>query len=238
MKKYNKYIEWIPFGISAGALFLYLRYVMMFKLDSNLVMTETIHETLNTYLIVLFISLFIGLFIILIKKIFLLKNETTKEIKLVSDKKEKISNVNKYDYNLLKVKVSDKMYTTLLKGKILGSNDDIEILFDDDYSYNNVTNIKDPRKCPKCDNIINKDAFICTKCGIILNKKALSDVISDFNIKQEKYYEKPKKKLSILIANIIIIILSIFLIFLIGNKLMNERNKNLDNLNLIEEIDN
>lgn len=237
MKKYNNYIEWIPFGVSAGALFLYLRYVIMFKLDSNLVMTEKIHETLNTYLIVLFVSLFIGLFIILIKKILLLKNETTKEIKLVSNKKEKISNVNKYNDKLLKVKVSDKMYTTLLKGKILGSNDDIEIIFDDDYNYNNVTDIKDPRRCPKCDNMINKDAFICTKCGIILNKEALSDVISDFSIKRETYI-KPKKKLSILIVNIIIIILSIFLIFLIGNKLVNERNKNLDNFNIIEEIDN
>ena len=69
MKKVFKYLLWLPFAVSIGSFVLYLRYIIMFKLDSNIIVTDQIKNTLNGYLIVAFTSLFIGLVIILFKKI-------------------------------------------------------------------------------------------------------------------------------------------------------------------------
>lgn len=70
------------------------------------------------------------------------------------------------------------------------------------------------KKCPKCNNILSNDAPICVHCGKILNK--------------------PKKKFNILnlIVNILIIILCLFLIFLVYNKIVVQSNVNKTNMNI------
>ncbi len=263
--KILNYILWLPFAISIGALVLFLRYFIMFKLDSNLIMTKDVKETLNGYLIIVFVSLFVGLLIVFFKKIFALVNTDKKKDKdnilpsnnwssnISNDKKvinyvennskgiTNESNFIKYAKanNVIKVKLSDPVTWPKLKGKVFDTDEDIEILLlDDDIDYNVIDSIK----CPKCNKIVNKDAFICTNCGVLLNENLLSDVISNFKeTKKEeeiiKVEEQPKKKFNfvLFLVNFMIIILCIFLIFLIGNKIVNQRDKNYSNMNIINE---
>ena len=275
-KKLTDYLLWLPFAVSIGALILYLRYFIMFKLDSNLVMTDKVKETLNGYLIIVFISLFVGLLIIFCRKIFdLIKSgeKVTNNNKKVENIPEKIvedtvtvnnsdddfinaiensarvltnvdneSNFMRYvkTNKVIKVKLSEPIMGPSVKGKVVDTDEDIEILLlDDDIVGNNVM---DSIKCPKCNKIVNKDAFICTNCGILLNKSALNDIV-DFN-KEEKIYKKEelevktkKFNFGVFAANFLIIILCIFLIFLIGNKIVNQRNENYSNMNVINEIE-
>lgn len=287
MKKILKYLSWIPFAISIGSLILYLRYFVMFKLDSNLVMTDAVKETLNNYLILVFVSLFVGLLIILFKKIFnLINTEDKDEIKEVVknhvSNNETLNNVNNQEFinaienssrtisnidmesnfvkyvksnKVIRVKLSEPIISQSVKGKIVDTDEDIEILLlDEDIEYlNNKNDVIDPAKCPKCNNIVNKDAFICTNCGILLNKYALNDILLDFNNKKHddkndyidrsndvdrnnNIEEIPKKFNFVIFAvNFLIIILCIFLIFLVGNKIVNQRNKNYSNMNVAVE---
>lgn len=279
MKKVLKYLSWVPFAISIGSLILYLRYFIMFKLDSNLVMTDTVKETLNNYLILVFVSLFIGLLIILFKKVFNLINADSKDkVKQViknDDSNNEVLNdydnqefINAIENNsrtfctineesnfikyvksnkIIKVKLSEPITGQSLKGKIIDTDEDIEILLlDDDIQYfNNKKDVIDSITCPKCNNIVNKDAFICTNCGILLNKNALNDIVLNFNNQKKSLQNNnvhrnenievaPKKFNFITFAvNFLIIILCIFLIFLVGNKIINQRNQNYNNMNII-----
>lgn len=278
MKKVLKYLSWIPFAISIGALVLYLRYFIMFKLDSNLVMTEKVEETLNNYLILVFVFLFIGLLIILFKKIFNLINTKDNSIKEITKKDKEdndvINNVNNQDFinaiennsrtllnineesnfmkyvksnKVIKVKLSEAISSQTIKGKVVDTDEEIEILLlDDDLEYfNNKNEIIDSVKCPKCNNVINKDAFICTNCGILLNKEVLNDIVLDFNkekqVNTNNYVDtntnieiKPKKfNFAVFAVNFLIIILCIFLIFLVGNKIINQRQQNYSNMNVV-----
>lgn len=279
MKKVLKYLSWLPFAISIGSLILYLRYFIMFKLDSNLVMTDAVKETLNNYLILVFVSLFVGLLIILFKKIFNLVNTDSenkvKEVIKNSDSNNEVLNdannqefINAIENNsrtfctineesnfikyvksnkIIKVKLSEPITGQSLKGKIIDTDDDIEILLlDDDIQYfNNKNDVIDSIRCPKCNNVVNKDAFICTNCGILLNKNAINDIALNFNNskivdennnvhKNENIEIKPKKFNFITFSvNFLIIILCIFLIFLVGNKIINQRNQNYNNMNVV-----
>lgn len=278
MKKVLKYLSWIPFAISIGALVLYLRYFIMFKLDSNLVMTDKVEETLNNYLILVFVFLFIGLLIILFKKIFNLVNTKDNSIKEITKKDKEdnnvINNVNNQDFinaiennsrtllnineesnfmkyvksnRVIKVKLSEAISSQTIKGKVVDTDEEIEILLlDDDLEYfNNKNEIIDAVKCPKCNNVINKDAFICTNCGILLNKEVLNDIVLDFNkekhVNTNNYVDtntnieiKPKKfNFAVFAVNFLIIILCIFLIFLVGNKIINQRQQNYNNMNIV-----
>lgn len=279
MKKVLEYLSWLPFAISIGSLILYLRYFIMFKLDSNLVMTDAVKETLNNYLILVFVSLFVGLLIILFKKIFNLVNTDSenkvKEVIKNSDSNNEVLNdannqefINAIENNsrtfctineesnfikyvksnkIIKVKLSEPITGQSLKGKIIDTDEDIEILLlDDDIQYfNNKNDVIDSIRCPKCNNIVNKDAFICTNCGILLNKNAINDIALNFNNskivdennnahKNENIEIKPKKFNFITFSvNFLIIILCIFLIFLVGNKIINQRNQNYNNMNVV-----
>lgn len=271
MKKGLKLVSWIPFGISIGALILYFRYLIMFKMDSNIIVTDVIRATLNQYLIVTFVSLFIGLLFILFDKLKDLK-ETQKIIKEdVKIENENIdassidedfinaiennsrvlntnsnSNFMKYvkSNKVIRVKLSNSINNTTLKGKIVDTDEDIEILLldEDIEDLNFKKNVMSPIKCTKCGNILNEDAFICTNCGVILNKEILNSIIIDYNnkLKREDKTEKiimPKKRnFSIIrfLANLLVIILCLFLIFLIGNKIINEREINFNKMNITD----
>lgn len=255
MDKIFKYLSWVPFGVSIGALILYLRYFIMFKLDSNLVMTNEVKETLNGYLIIVFVALFIGLLIILFKKIFNLvnsgdKKEEIKEVKVsnTSNKEDNAfidaiesnsrillnvvdeSNFMKYvkSNKVIKVKLSEPIIGQTVKGKVVDTDEEIEILLLDD-------EINDLTRCPKCNKMVSKDAFICTNCGVILNKEVLNDIVLDFNNEHEVVEVKRKKfNFALFLVNFMIIILCIFLIFLIGNKIVNQREMNINNINVVE----
>lgn len=271
MKKGLKLVSWIPFGISIGALILYFRYLIMFKMDSNIIVTDVIRATLNQYLIVTFVSLFIGLLFILFDKLKDLK-ETQKIIKEdVKIENENIdassidedfinaiennsrvlntnsnSNFMKYvkSNKVIRVKLSNSINNTTLKGKIVDTDEDIEILLldEDIEDLNFKKNVISPIKCTKCGNILNEDAFICTNCGVILNKEILNSIIIDYNnkLKREDKTEKvimsKKRKFSIIrfLANLLVIILCLFLIFLIGNKIINEREINFNKMNITD----
>lgn len=275
MKKVFKYLSWIPFAISIGSLILYFRYFIMFKLDSNLVMTDKVKETLNNYLILVFVSLFVGLLIILFKKIFNLintdnKDKARKVIQNNTSNNEVLNNIEdnqgfidaiknnsktfctineesnfiKYvkSNKIIKVKLSEPINGQSLKGKIIDTDEDIEILLlDDDIKYYNKNDVIDSIRCPKCNNMVNKDAFICTNCGILLNKSALNDIMQDFSCKKKTKENndieiRPKKFNFITFSvNFLIIILCIFLIFLIGNKIINQRQQNYNNMNVTIE---
>lgn len=252
MDKIFKYLSWVPFGVSIGALILYLRYFIMFKLDSNLVMTNEVKETLNGYLIIVFVALFIGLLIVLFKKIFNLVNsgdkkqeistkntdlENSEFINAIENNSRVLTNIGdesnfmKYvkSNKVIKVKLSDPIIGQTVKGKVVDTDEEIEILLLDDDKIN------DSVRCSKCNKFVSKDAFICTNCGVILNKEALSNIVLDFNKDKEVITVKRKKfNFALFIVNFMIIILCIFLIFLIGNKIVNQREMNINNINVVE----
>ena len=78
--------------------------------------------------------------------------------------------------------------------------------------------------CPECNLKISKNAAICPHCGILFDKKI---------IKVLNKYEKGKRRIKplVLIANILLIIIFLFLIFLISNKLIIKYNENQSKIN-------
>jgi hypothetical protein len=276
MKKVLNYISWIPFGISIGALILYLKYFITFKMDSNIVVTDAVKATLNQYLIVVFVSLFVGLLFVLFDKLKGLKSVDDKTKNVIIEEPEEEATISKIDQDfinaiennarvlntnnesnfmkyiksnkVIRVKLSEPVVNTTLKGKVIDTDEDIEILLlDDDIEELNLLKKKlaNPVRCKKCNNIIDEDAFICTNCGVILNDDVLKSIIEDYNnknkVKKEEKREEvivipTKKKFSILrfLANLFVIILCIFLIFLIGNKIMTEREDTISKLNITD----
>lgn len=220
MKRITKYLLWIPFAVSIGAFILYLRYIIMFKLNSNLVITDQVSNVLNNYLIVAFISLFIGLFIILFKKV----------MNLVHNNVTIIKNTDNLDQELDQEFI-DSVQNDYVKGELEEESNFMKEFKNKDLIKvklaDNKDNIENKKVCPKCNNILDEDAIICTNCGILLDKNILNVISKNYNV-------EPKKKFSILnlIVNIVVIILCIFLIFLIGNKIINKTNQNYNNMNI------
>lgn len=216
MKRITKYLLWIPFAVSIGAFILYLRYIIMFKLNSNLVITDQVSNVLNNYLIVAFISLFIGLFIILFKKVMNLVHNNVTIIKNTDNLDQEFIDSVQNDY------VKEELEEESNFMKEFKNKDLIKVKLTD-----NKDNIENKKVCPKCNNILDEDAIICTNCGILLDKNILNVISKNYNV-------EPKKKFSILnlIVNIVVIILCIFLIFLIGNKIINKTNQNYNNMNI------
>lgn len=220
MKRITKYLLWIPFAVSIGAFILYLRYIIMFKLNSNLVITDQVSNVLNNYLIVAFISLFIGLFIILFKKVMNLVHNNVTIIKNTDNLDQELDQefIDSVQNDYVKEELEEESnFMKEFKNKDL-----IKVKLAD-----NKDNIENKKVCPKCNNILDEDAIICTNCGILLDKNILNVISKNYNV-------EPKKKFSILnlIVNIVVIILCIFLIFLIGNKIINKTNQNYNNMNI------
>ena len=221
MKKVLKYMLWIPFAVSIGSFALYLRYIIMFKLDSNIIVTDQIKNTLNGYLIVAFTSLFIGLVIILFKKIMnLIHNNKTNIIKLESKEEIKENNMDKSFIDAIENRQTVE-YKESNFMRDIRNNDIVRIHIDN----SNKDMIKNQKKCPKCGNIVDEEAIICTNCGILFDKS----ILNCFK-KQNEVVIKRKSPILNFIINFIVIILCIFLIFLIGNKIINQRNENFNNI--------
>ena len=234
MKKYSRYLEWIPFAICLGALLIYIVYTIQIKTNPAIIVTDQLVSTLKTYLIIALVSLFIGLLIILIKKIRKLSRPTVKsyvrhtireenvveqprvvveEPKVVEQprvvvEEPKVVEQPKVVVEETKIvtepKVEEKvvMAEPIIEEKIVHENKKQYI-----YKLEGVV-------CPECGNSISSKAAICPHCGILFDEEI---------IKVIKKYEKGKTKvrtknsLMVTLANILLIILFIFLIFLIWN---------------------
>ncbi|MBO6145453.1 MAG: zinc ribbon domain-containing protein [Bacilli bacterium] len=228
MKKYSRYLEWIPFAICLGALLIYIVYTIQIKTNPAIIVTDQLVSTLKTYLIIALVSLFIGLLIILIKKIRKLSRPTVKsyvrhtireenvveqprvvvEEPRVVVEEPKVVEQPKVVVEETKIvtepKVEEKvvMAEPIIEEKIVHENKKQYI-----YKLEGVV-------CPECGNSISSKAAICPHCGILFDEEI---------IKVIKKYEKGKTKvrrknsLMVTLANILLIILFIFLIFLIWN---------------------
>lgn len=228
MRKYIKYIEWLPFAVCLGALIIYLVYTIQIKMNPALIVTDKLISTLKTYLIIALVFLFIGLLIILIKKIYILKhpNFTIKEKKVKTKKvkpaleKAKEEKIVVSENDIIKEVVEETVYTI----------DDKK-----DYTFK-----LDAVACPECNGLISKDAAICPHCGILFDEELLNFLERHKNkiSKVEKVkYVKSKPKLGVIIANICLIVLFIFLIFLVSNLLINKANENKNNITAIKIVD-
>lgn len=252
MKNITKYLFWLPFGVAIGAFALYLRYIITIKTNSNVIVTEAVSNTLNTYLIITFIALFIGLLLVFLKKIINLNDNSVKDykenIELGENYRKVIENksINTINYekkksnfisdiqnnDIVRIKLSNPIIDNIVKGTIESSNKDINLkLSDSDVNY-----IKDKKECPKCKNIVDKEAVICVHCGILLDESLRNK--EKVVIQETKVKDKTNNKFKIpkFLVNIFIIILCIFLIFLIGNKILNQREINMKNINVSMNI--
>ena len=221
MKKYSRYLEWIPFAICLGALLIYIVYTIQIKTNPAIIVTDQLVSTLKTYLIIALVSLFIGLLIILIKKIRKLSRPTVKSYVRHTIREENVVEQPRVVVEEPKVveqpkvvveetkivtepKVEEKvvMAEPIIEEKIVHENKKQYI-----YKLEGVV-------CPECGNSISSKAAICPHCGILFDEEI---------IKVIKKYEKGKTKvrtknsLMVTLANILLIILFIFLIFLIWN---------------------
>ena len=208
MKKYSRYLEWIPFAICLGALLIYIVYTIQIKTNPAIIVTDQLVSTLKTYLIIALVSLFIGLLIILIKKIRKLSRPTVKSYVRHTIREENVVEQPKVVVEETKIvtepKVEEKvvMAEPIIEEKIVHENKKQYI-----YKLEGVV-------CPECGNSISSKAAICPHCGILFDEEI---------IKVIKKYEKGKTKvrtknsLMVTLANILLIILFIFLIFLIWN---------------------
>ena len=213
MKKIIRYLEWIPFAIALGSLVIYLVYTIQIKLNPAIIITDKLISTLKTYLIIALVSLFVGLLIILIKKIRkLIKVEKREEI--YKEEKVIINEPKKEEF----IKAIEK--EPIEEELILKEEPIIE---EKKYVYK-VEGIV----CPECNNPIAKHAGICPHCGILFDDEIIK-VLRKYDKKEHKKVGKPFT----FIANILLTILFIILIFLICNMLYNKYNENLNKINYI-----
>ena len=226
MKKYIRYIEWLPFAICLGALIIYLVYTIQIKMNPAIIVTDKLISTLKTYLIIALIALFIGLLIVLLKKIYILKHPSF-TLKKVRPKKEKV----------VLEKVKEEKIVTKEDNTIKEVVEETVYTIDDKKDY---TFKLDGVACPECNGLISKDAAICPHCGILFDEELLNFLERHKNkiSKVEKVkYVKSKPKLGVIIANICLIVLFIFLIFLVSNLLINKANENKNNITAIKVVD-
>ena len=181
----------------------------------------------------------------------------------VADTKESVSieeKNDKDDYIIREdIPVNDKIKedinsNKILKARFIDKNDEkmIEILTDEDeeievLSLDNVVvmpevkkqtvikvdsskvKISGFKKCPKCGNFIVDEAVICVHCGILLDESLKGKVDGTKRVKKKKFSPV------IFIVNFLIIILSLFLIFLVSNKIINQKTENYKNINVVEQ---
>ena len=214
MRKILRYLEWIPFAVSLGSLVIYLVYTIQIKLHPAIIVTDSLINTLKIYLIIALVSLFIGLLIILIKKIRRLMVPETN--KYIYKKEEKIVTTSDNDIKVVQTEIK-----TEPKTEVVSQTKVIEETKVNNYTYK-VNGIV----CPECNNQISKNAGICPHCGILFDDEIIK-VIKKYD--KEKY--KIKRNPFIFIANMLLTILFIILIFLICNLLYNKYNENIKNIN-------
>ncbi len=219
MKKILKYLLWLPFAVSIGSFVIYTRYILMFKIDSNIIVTDEIKDTLNIYLIVAFISLFVGLLIIFIKKMIKLIKEDNKNDNLIDKSNNDKDFIDAIENNNNIIN-EESNFIHDIKTK-----DFVTVKVNDNFNVNK-NNIKNQIKCPKCNNILDVDAVICTNCGVLIDKNILDNINKNNISKHNKKFSFKK-----FIINFLIIILCIFLIFLIVNKIINKSEQNYNNIN-------
>ncbi|MBQ9024237.1 MAG: hypothetical protein IJ105_03335 [Bacilli bacterium] len=230
MKKILRYLEWLPFAIALGSLVIYIVYTIQIKMNPAIIITDKLISTLKTYLIIALVSLFIGLLIILIKKIrkLMLSEQTEKVITTTTvtqtpTKTEKVVISETKNNEEVKVLEKEPIIEKNIIHEPIKQTQVVEEKVVNNYTYK-VKGIV----CPECNNYISKNAGICPHCGILFD---------DEIIKVIKKYEKGKYKVRknplVTIANILLTILFIILIFLICNMLYNKYNENLKNINYI-----
>lgn len=235
MRKILKYLEWIPFAIALGSLVIYLVYTIQIKLNPAIIVTDSLINTLKTYLIIALVSLFIGLLIILIKKIRkliysdekIVKETIVKEYKYPKEEKVVITETKKED--VIKVKEETPIETTTIVKEQVEEPIKEEIIKETKIIEKEEPVYKYKVKgvvCPECNNPISENAGICPHCGILFD---------DEIIKVIKKYEKGKNKRRpfSFVANVLLTILFLILIFLICNMLYNKYNENIKNINYI-----
>ena len=203
MKKILKHIEWFAFAICLCTLLVYLFYTLYIKLNSSVVITDKLINSLKAYLIIALISLFIGLLIILIKKIYYLtKNET--KVKVKEEKVRIITEPNKVNSisNNEKVIVTEEIKDT----KYIVKNENM-----------------DEMKCSECGNMISKNAAICPYCGVLYD-----DAVLRVLKKYDKKKEKQERRFSLLglIINIILIVIFVILSIILVNKIQDKVEEN------------
>lgn len=182
------------------------------------------------------------------------KEADTKESVSIKEKNDKDDYIIRED-----IPVNDKIKedinsNKILKARFIDKNDEkmIEILTDEDeeievLSLDNVVvmpevkkqtvikvdsskvKISGFKKCPKCGNFIVDEAVICVHCGILLDESLKGKVDGTKRIKKKKFNPV------IFIVNFLIIILSLFLIFLVSNKIINQKTENYKNINVVEQ---
>lgn len=182
------------------------------------------------------------------------KEADTKESVSIEEKNDKDDYIIRED-----IPVNDKIKedinsNKILKARFIDKNDEkmIEILTDEDeeievLSLDNVVvmpevkkqtvikvdsskvKISGFKKCPKCGNFIVDEAVICVHCGILLDESLKGKVDGTKRIKKKKFNPV------IFIVNFLIIILSLFLIFLVSNKIINQKTENYKNINVVEQ---
>ena len=219
MKKYSKYIEWIPFAICLGALLIYVVYTIQIKTNPAIIVTDQLLSTLKTYLIIALVSLFIGLLIVLIKKIRNLSRPTVKSYVRHTIREEKTTIAEP------KVVVEETKIVETPKVVVEEPKTEEKIVINEPIVEEKVITEEVKKQyvyklegvvCPECGNSISSKAAICPHCGVLFDEEI---------IKVIKKYEKSKTKvrrknnLMVTIANILLILLFIFLIFLILNPL-------------------
>lgn len=178
----------------------------------------------------------------------------TKESVSIEEKNDKDDYIIRED-----IPVNDKIKedinsNKILKARFIDKNDEkmIEILTDEDeeievLSLDNVVvmpevkkqtvikvdsskvKISGFKKCPKCGNFIVDEAVICVHCGILLDESLKGKVDGTKRVKKKKFNPV------IFIVNFLIIILSLFLIFLVSNKIINQKAENYKNINVVEQ---
>lgn len=220
MKKFIKYLEWIPFAICLGSILIYIIYTIRVKINPAIIVTDQLVSTLKTYLIISLISLFIGLLIILIKKIHKLTKPTVKSYVRHTIKEEKIIEEPKVIVEETKIIEEPKV---TIEEPI--KEEKIEVKKEYVYKLEGVV-------CPECGLSISPNAAICPHCGILFDEEI---------IKVIKKYEKSKNKevrknsLMVTIANILLIILFIFLIYLMWNPIKERINNYRNSYSIIQK---
>ena len=208
MKKYLRFIEFIPFSICLGSLVIYILYVLHIKLHPQIIVTDRLMLTLKIYLIIALVSLFIGLLIVFIKKIFYLRQPLTSEKKVVSErvKEEKI--------------VVDNGVTKEVVTK--------ETVVKPNYTYK-----LDDVVCPECGGSISKRAAICPHCGVLFDKEVLRILK-----KHDKRKKKRPLNPFWVVLNIILIVILIILIIIVSKAIYNTAKTNRSNIlhNIVEKI--
>ena len=256
MRKIKKYLEWLPFAIALGSIVIYIVYTLQIKLNPSIIVTDKLISTLKIYLIISLVSLFIGLLVILIKKIRRLMLIEPQENKYKTLTKEKVVLSEPKVDNVITIKEETTLEDELKKETTLADELKKEIVekspiikeeiketiiepkVEEPYIKEEKIIYTEPKKeyiykvkgivCPECNNPISKNAAICPHCGILFDDEIIK-VLKKYDKRKYKVKRRPLST----VANILLTIVFIILIFLICNMLYNKYNSNLKNISSI-----